>query len=177
MKGLTKYFLAPALLLLSGCSETVNIPAVTGFDAGRYMGTWYEIARLPNRFEKGMTEVSAEYSLRPDGGIKVVNSGMKDGEKRSVTGVAYPAGRKGEGLLKVSFFRPFYGAYRIIKLSPDYRYSVVTGSGMSYLWILARDRELPRRELEEIMAFLRAHRFAVKDLLWSWRPAETSASE
>ena len=177
MKGLTRYFLAPVLLLFAGCSESVKIPAVTGFDATRYMGTWYEIARLPNRFEKGMTEVSATYSPRPDGGIAVVNSGLKDGVRKTVTGVAYPAGKKGEGLLKVSFFRPFYGAYRIIKLAPDYRYSVVTGSDPSYLWILARERELSERELDEIMTFLRARDFAVERLLWSWRTAETSASE
>ena len=169
MKELARYLLAPVFLLFAGCSESVRIPAVTGFDAERYMGTWYEIARLPNRFEKGMVEVSATYSLRPDGGIKVVNSGLKDGVRKSVTGVAYAAGEKGEGLLKVSFFRPFYGAYRIIKLSPEYRYSVVAGSDPSYLWILARERELPGRELDEIMTFLRVHGFSVEKLLWSWR--------
>jgi len=177
MKEFAKYLLVPAFLLFAGCSESVKIPAVTGFDANRYMGTWYEIARLPNRFEKGMVEVSAAYSPRPGGGIKVVNNGVKNGEKISVTGVAYFAGKKDEGLLKVSFFRPFYGAYRIIKLSPDYRYSVVTGSDMSYLWILARSRELPETELDGIMTFLRAHGFAVENLLWSWRPSEASASE
>ena len=168
---MTKYFFVPVLLLFAGCSGSVKIPAVTGFDAERYMGTWYEVARLPNRFEKGMTGVIAVYSLRPDGRVDVVNSGVKDGVKKSVTGVAYLAGKTGEGLLKVSFFRPFYGPYRIIKLSPDYRYSVVTGADPSYLWILARERELSERDLDEILTFLRARGFAVEKLIWPWRPA------
>ncbi|MBQ7206183.1 MAG: lipocalin family protein [Lentisphaeria bacterium] len=155
--------------VLAGCSHPADIPAVTDFDAARYMGTWYEIARLPNRFEEGMTEVRAEYSPRPGGGIAVVNSGVKNGEKKSVTGVAYPAGKPGEGLLQVSFFRPFYGAYRIIKLAPDYRYSVVTGRDPSYLWILARERALPERDLEEILSFLRQKGFPAEKLLWPWR--------
>lgn len=155
--------------VLGGCSRPAAIPVVTDFDAGRYMGTWYEIARLPNRFEEGMLQVRAEYSPRPGGGIAVVNSGVKDGVKKSVTGVAYPAGKPGEGLLEVSFFRPFYGAYRIIKLAPDYRYSVVTGRDPSYLWILARERALPERDLEEILSFLRQKGFPVEKLLWSWR--------
>ena len=86
MKQLANGVFVFFLLIISGCAEGPDIPVVTGFDAARYMGQWYEIARLPNRFEKGMTEVRAVYSLRPDGRIDVVNSGMKDGRKKSITG-------------------------------------------------------------------------------------------
>jgi apolipoprotein D and lipocalin family protein len=130
-------------ILMSGC---VNIPEnvspVSGFDIDRYLGTWYEIARLDHSFERGLERVTAEYSLRDDGGIKVVNKGLDPQKNRwkEAIGKAYFVGDSNLGSLKVSFWGPFYGAYNIIDLDKEnYSYSLVCGPNKSYLWILARE--------------------------------------
>lgn len=156
------------LLLLAGCSPSVKtqIPAVTGFDVQRYLGRWYEVARLPNTFERGMTDVSAEYTLRPDGKIQVLNSGMKNGKLKKISGIARFAGASDRGELEVSFFRPFYGAYRIIRLTPDYSVACVMGSDTHLAWILARKPFLPEKEMKNAVDFLRTHGFAVENLIY-----------
>jgi apolipoprotein D and lipocalin family protein len=130
-------------IFISGC---VNIPEnvspVTGFDIGQYLGTWYEIARLDHSFERGLEKVTAEYSLRDDGGIKVVNKGLDPHKNRwkEVIGKAYFVGDSNFGSLKVSFWGPFYSSYNIIALDKkNYSYSMVCGPNKSYLWILARE--------------------------------------
>jgi apolipoprotein D and lipocalin family protein len=130
-------------IFISGC---VNIPEnvspVTGFDIGQYLGTWYEIARLDHSFERGLEKVTAEYSLRDDGGIKVVNKGLDPHKNRwkEVIGKAYFEGDSNFGSLKVSFWGPFYSSYNIIALDKkNYSYSMVCGPNKSYLWILARE--------------------------------------
>ncbi|NLF92474.1 MAG: hypothetical protein GX564_01195 [Oligosphaeraceae bacterium] len=146
--------LGAGIMLLAGCSSlptTSHIPAVTGFDAARYMGKWYEIARLPNRFERGMSKCTAEYSLRDDGKVQVVNSGLKDGKPKSASAVAIFAGEPSTGELRVSFFRPFYGSYRIIHLEPDYSVAVVTANTANYYWLLARTPTLPAADLERYL--------------------------
>ena len=134
-------FFIPILIL--GC---VNIPEnvspVIGFDIDRYLGTWYEIARLDHSFERGLEKVTAEYSLRDDGGIKVVNKGFDSQKKRwkEAIGKAYFVGDSNLGSLKVSFWGPFYSSYNIIDLDKkNYSYSLVCGPNKSYLWILARE--------------------------------------
>jgi len=134
-------FFIPILIL--GC---VNIPEnvspVTGFDIDQYLGTWYEIARLDHSFERGLEKVTAEYSLRDDGGIKVVNKGFdpKKNRWKETIGKAYFIDDSSIGRLKVSFWGPFYGAYNIIDLDKEnYSYSLVCGPNKSYLWILARE--------------------------------------
>lgn len=132
--------------LLSGCvGIPANVRAVEDFDAKRYVGTWYEIARLENRFEKGLEKVAAEYSLRDDGGLTVVNRGYdpKKGRWKEATGKAYFVGPPTRGRLKVSFFGPFYGAYNVIDLDEDYGWSLVCGKDHAYLWILSRTPPLP----------------------------------
>jgi apolipoprotein D and lipocalin family protein len=130
-------------ILMSGC---VNIPEnvspVSGFDIDRYLGTWYEIARLDHSFERGLERVTAEYSLRDDGGIKVVNKGLDPQKNRwkEAIGKAYFVGDSNLGSLKVSFWGPFYSSYNIIALDKEnYSYSMVCGPNKSYLWILARE--------------------------------------
>ena len=117
-----------SVLLLQACSQLPeNIEPVTDFDVNRYLGTWYEIARLDHSFERGLQQVTAEYSLRDDGGIKVVNRGF-DTQKQEwdeATGKAYFVGDKNIGQLKVSFFGPFYGGYNIIALDEAYQYAMV----------------------------------------------------
>lgn len=134
------------LLLLQGCTGAPSgIKPVEGFDVKRYLGTWYEIARLDHRFEKNLIKVTATYSQREDGGIKVVNRGydIKKKKWRSAVGRAYFVGKKTTGQLKVSFFGPFYGGYTIIVLDKKaYRYALVSGPNRKYLWILARDKVL-----------------------------------
>ncbi len=128
-------------LLLAGCVDKPdNINPVKPFDGQRYLGKWYEIARLDHSFERGLSQVTADYSMREDGGIKVINRGYKDENKewKESEGKAYFVGAKDEGYLKVSFFGPFYGSYIVFDLAPDYGYSLVSGPDKSYLWILSR---------------------------------------
>jgi apolipoprotein D and lipocalin family protein len=133
-------------LLFSGCvGLPENIVPVDDFHVERYLGKWYEIARLDHSFERGLTSVTAEYSLRPDGGIRVDNRGYsaKEGKWKWAEGKAYFAARPDQGFLRVSFFGPFYGSYVILELDRDrYSYALVCGPDRSYLWILARSPRL-----------------------------------
>lgn len=128
-------------LLVTGCASLPEgVEPVSNFDLNAYLGTWYEIARTDNRFEKGLEQVTAEYSLRDDGGVKVVNKGystIKE-EWKEIEGKAYPVRGADEGHLKVSFFGPFYSAYGIFELDPKGQYAFVSGANRSYLWLLAR---------------------------------------
>lgn len=153
-------------MILTGCAaSTSEIGAVENFEPERYMGIWYEIARLPHSFEHGLDYVRAEYSLQPDGSIRVVNRGMREGKPRSVTGKAKLKDRNsGKGELKVSFFGPFYGAYRIIELAPDYSYAVVTGSRKDFLWILNRTPRMPEPLLDGIRDRLKTLGFETEKL-------------
>ena len=154
-------FLIAAITLCFGCGKkvTTGIPAVKEFDVNRYCGKWYEIARLPNWFEKGMEQVTAHYSLRKDGMVNVVNTGIKNGKKRSISGVARLVGEPTEGELEVSFQWPFWGSYRIIQLDRDYTIAVVCGNSWDYLWILARSPEISLADLNKILEFLRQRGF------------------
>ena len=134
-----------ALFTLVGCTSvqsTKDIPAVKNFEAARYMGVWHEIARLPKWFERDLERVTATYAMDGDT-LLITNRGWRDGEKKVSTAVGCFAGAADEGALRVSFFRPFYGDYRIIWLSPEYDLAMVTGGDRSSLWILARDKNLP----------------------------------
>ena len=142
---------------------------VTGFDLNRYLGTWHEIARLDHRFERGMSHVTATYSMREDGGVKVVNRGYKvaDGEWEEATGKAYFVGESDVGQLKVSFFGPFYGAYNIIELEREnYQYALVVGPDLKYLWILARSPDLDQRLVTALVDKARQLNFPVDDLIF-----------
>ncbi|MBN1470677.1 MAG: lipocalin family protein [Syntrophaceae bacterium] len=134
------------VLFLAGCvSVPENITPVDNFSLERYLGKWYEIARLDHSFERGLSSVSAEYSLRPDGGVRVINRGYSQKEKKwkEIEGRGYFVDRKNAGFLKVSFFGPFYGSYVVFDLDRDhYSYSLVCGPDKSYLWILARAPQL-----------------------------------
>ena len=122
-----------------GCAtKPDHIKPVTNFDAKQYVGKWYEIARFDNSFEKGMTDVYAEYSLKPNGAIQVVNSGIKSetGKRVYAKGVAKFVKDPTIGYLKVSFFRPFYGAYVVFQVDDAYEYAYVAGNNTNYLWLL-----------------------------------------
>lgn len=129
-----------AVLTTSCTGVPEGVQPVKPFELQRYLGEWHEIARLDHRFERGLTEVKANYSLMPDGGIKVVNSGYNAQEDQwdSAEGKAYFVDDTQQGRLKVSFFGPFYGGYNIAKLEPDYSMALVVGPSLDYAWILAR---------------------------------------
>jgi len=118
-----------------------NVKPVDNFRAEKYLGRWYEIARLDHSFEKGLTRVTADYNLRDDGGLKVINRGysVKQSKWKEAEGKAYFVRGSDQGYLKVSFFGPFYGAYIVFDLDHEnYQYSLVCGPNKSYLWLLAR---------------------------------------
>lgn len=156
-------------LLLTGCTGIPEgVRPVTGFRLDRYLGTWHEIARLDHSFERGLTDVSATYSLRPGGGVAVLNRGYdaaKDQWKEAL-GRAYFLDGPGVGSLKVSFFGPFYGGYHVFALDPDYRWALVAGYDHDYLWILAREPQLPPSTLEDLLAKARKAGFATDALIF-----------
>jgi len=121
------------------------VSPVQNFQLERYLGQWYEIARLDHSFERGMSSVSATYSMREDGGVMVLNAGFMDDSKRwrQAEGKAYFVQAPDIGHLKVSFFGPFYGSYIIFELdSVDYQYAFVAGMDTDYLWFLSRSPEV-----------------------------------
>ncbi len=130
------------ILLLMGCAGIPeNVQPVGHFKLEKYLGTWHEIARLDHSFERGLSRVTAEYSLRDDGGVRVLNRGYSalDSSWKEAEGKAYFVRSPDQGYLKVSFFGPFYGSYVIFELDHEnYQYSLVCGPDTSYLWILAR---------------------------------------
>lgn len=130
-----------SLLLVAGClGMPQGVTPIKDFNLSRYLGTWYEIARLDHSFERGLEQVTAEYSLRDDGGVKVLNRGFssKTGEWSDAEGKAYFVEDEKQGYLKVSFFGPFYGSYVIFELDENYQYAFVSGNTTSYLWLLSR---------------------------------------
>lgn len=146
-----------------------GLKPVDGFDVNRYVGTWYEIARLDQRFERGLDNISAHYSLADDGGLKVLNQGRQQetGEWRKAEGKAYFIDQPTVGRLKVSFFGPFYGSYNIIALDKEnYHYAMVTGRDRSYLWILAKTKTLPKEILDALIENAKSQGFDTGKLIW-----------
>jgi apolipoprotein D and lipocalin family protein len=158
-----------ALALMSACtSAPEGVHPVGGFELERYLGTWYEIARLDHSFERGLSQVTAQYSLREDGGVTVLNRGYdaKKGEWRSAEGKAFFMADPDVGHLKVSFFGPFYGAYVVVELDPDYRYALVSGPDRGYLWILARSPDLPQADIDRLVAHAAGLEFPIEELIF-----------
>lgn len=160
------------LLFLSGLCGCAHIPegveAVRGLEPERYLGSWFEIARLENRFERGLVNVSAEYSMNGDGSIRVVNRGF-DPERnlwKEAVGRAYFVEGPDLGRLRVSFFRPFYGSYNIIELDKqNYSHAMVCGDTRDYLWILARTRTLPDEVINSLVLKAGTLGFSTNSLL------------
>ncbi|MBN1364681.1 MAG: lipocalin family protein [Syntrophaceae bacterium] len=158
------------LLLLAGCvSVPENVKPVDDFNIERYLGKWYEIARLDHSFERGLTSVSAEYSLRPDGGLRVINRGYskKEGKWKEIEGKGYFVRSKDQGFLKVSFFGPFYGSYVVFDLDKaNYSYALVCGPDKSYLWILARSPQMDDKLKRHLVDKAAALGFATDKLIF-----------
>lgn len=160
-----------SLTALAGCASTrppAGVTVVAPFDVKRYEGRWYELARLDHRFERGLSQVSATYTLQPDGSVKVVNRGFDAaaGRWREATGRALFTGSTSTGSLKVSFFGPFYGGYHVAALSPEYQWSLVVGPDLGYCWILARERHLSATQREAIVNHAKALGVATEALIW-----------
>ena len=149
-----KKILLVLVLLLTGCvGIPENVKPVDNFKLEKYLGKWYEIARLDHRFERGLSRITADYSLRDDGGVRVLNRGYsaKDNEWKEAEGKAYFVKGTDQGYLKVSFFGPFYGSYIVFELDQEnYQYSLVCGPNKSYLWILARGPEI-KEDIKDIL--------------------------
>lgn len=158
------------LFLLAGCvGMPPGVQPVGDFKVERYGGTWYEIARLDHSFERGMSRVTAEYSLREDGGLEVLNRGYADDAQtwKQIEGKAYFVQNPDLGHLKVSFFGPFYGSYVVFDLdAQDYRYALVSGPDLSYLWLLSRSPTLDMATQNRLLAKAAAAGFDTSKLIF-----------
>jgi len=141
-------------VFITGCTGIPEgVKPVDNFKLEKYLGKWYEIARLDHSFEQGLTRVTANYSLREEGGLRVINRGYsaKENKWKEAEGKAYFVKGSDQGYLKVSFFGPFYGAYIVFELDHEnYQYSLVSGPDKSYLWLLARGPEI-REDIKDIL--------------------------
>lgn len=160
-----------SLLSLSvGCTTLPEqVKPVDHFELSRYLGTWYEIARLDHRFERGLTRVQAQYALNADGSVQVINRGYDPVRQRwqQATGVAKFMGSSDTGLLKVSFFRPFYGTYAVFALDQaNYQYAVISGPSHDYLWILARTPTLTDPLKQQLVEKAQAAGFDTQQLIF-----------
>lgn len=156
------------LFLLAGCTGVPKgIEPVTGFNQERYLGTWYEIARLDHSFEEGLSRVSAEYTPNDDGSIKVLNRGYNQakGEWEEAEGRALFVEDSDVAHLKVSFFGPFYSSYVVFDLDEDYSKAYISGYNRKYLWFLSRTPQVSEAELEAFKAHATARGFDLEDLI------------
>jgi len=170
MRHLTRLaIIVLAVITLSACTGTPSgVEPVNGFEAERYAGRWYEIYRLDHRFERGLTHVTAEYQLRDDGKVSVINRGFDPGECEwsEIEGSARFLGDTDTGSLAVSFFFGISGGYHVIALDhEDYGYAMVSGPTRDYLWILARDPELDEEIIDRLLGQAAELEFPTDELI------------
>lgn len=150
-------------LLLGGClGMPQDVKPVNNFELNQYLGTWYEIARLDHSFERGLSNVTAEYRLKDDGGVTVINRGYskEEGEWQQAEGKAYFVEQTDIGYLKVSFFGPFYGSYVVFELDEEqYQYAFVAGPNTDYLWLLSRTPEVDPDLVAKFMSMAKQRGF------------------
>ena len=166
----SKHSVLVLLVLLNACSwNPEGITPIENFEIERYLGTWYEIARLDHSFERGLDNVTAEYVRRDDGGIEVINRGF-DKDKNTwaqAVGKAYFTGDNKTGQLRVSFFGPFYSGYNIIELDNDqYQYALVCGPNRNFLWVLSRTSKLAPSIREQLLTKAERLGFDVNKLIY-----------
>lgn len=167
MKKIILFLLS--FLSLGGCADTpvtVDNSTVKQLDLKRFMGRWYEIARYDHKFERGMTNVTATYTLLDNGRIKVVNEGLKDGRRKTVDGRAKLPDASQPGRLKVSFFLWFYADYYVLDIAPDYSYVLVGSSSDKYLWIMSRTPSLPKPVTDSLLDNLKRRGYDTTKLIW-----------
>ncbi|WP_145508472.1 lipocalin family protein [Yersinia alsatica] len=170
MRLWSKLSVLTATLLSVACGVTPpkDVKIVDNFQLSRYLGTWYEIARLDHSFERGLDHVTANYSLRDDGGVKVVNRGynVKKQQWQESVGKAYFIGSPQQASLKVSFFGPFYGGYNVIDLDDEYQHALIAGPNRDYLWILSRTPTIDTQTQQRLVAVAQHYGFPVDKLIW-----------
>ena len=157
------------LIVLFSCATIPkNATAVKSFEKEKYLGKWYEIARLDFRFEKGLNNTTAEYVSKENDNIKVVNRGYnpKKDKWSEAIGKAKFVNQDNIAMLKVSFFGPFYGGYNVIALDPDYNYALVAGSSLKYLWILSRTTTIPEDIKTNYLKIAEEIGYNTSELLW-----------
>ena len=162
-----KFFLMALVVSLFGAcdaSSKVDNSTVKSVDLDRYLGSWYEIAKFDHSFERGLDYAMARYTLRDDGKIDVLNTGIKDGRAKDAKGIAKTTDVP--GLLRVSFFGPFFSDYRIMMLDEDYQYVLVGGSTDKYLWILSRTPVLDDATKSLILAEADRRGYDTNRLIW-----------
>lgn len=161
--------LAFFLLALNACSSIPKTArAVDNFELNRYLGTWYEIARLDFKYEKDLNNTSAQYQLDKDGKVKVLNSGYNyiKQEWTSADGKAKFRDESDVAALKVSFFGPFYSGYNVVALDSDYTYALIAGKNLDYLWILSRTKEIPSSIKAEYLKIATDIGYDTSRLIW-----------
>jgi apolipoprotein D and lipocalin family protein len=165
-----KYSIVLLALILSGClGMPEGITPVNNFELEKYLGKWYEIARLDHSFERGLDSVTAQYSTRDDGGVKVINRGFntEENEWSEAEGKSFFVNDKEEGYLKVSFFAPFYGSYVIFELDKEnYQYAFVSGNTTSYLWLLARTPTVSEEVIDKFLNRSRELGFNIEEIIF-----------
>lgn len=164
-----RYLVMLFMILFAGCSMKMPqaVKPVDKFELSNYLGTWYEIARLDHSFERGLEQISATYTLRGDGGVKVLNRGynVEKGEWKEAVGKAYFVKSPDTGFLKVSFFGPFYGSY--IVMDTDYKtYTMISGPDKSYFWILSRTKSLDKKVFERLISQAKSAGFDTDALIY-----------
>ncbi len=171
-----KLLLMISALVLTGCLGMPNyVEPVKDFKLDRYLGKWYEIARLDHSFERGLTQVSAEYSLKPDGGVKVINRGYSAAKQewKEAEGKAYFVNGENEAYLEVSFFGPFYGSYVVFGLDQqNYQYAFISGPDTDYLWLLARTPTVSPEVIKQFVDMASARGFDTDSLIYVEQQAE-----
>ena len=164
-------FALVAATLAAACTGAPDGVTPVRFDPDRYLGTWYEIARLDHRFQRGDVAATAIYALNADGSIAVTNRGWRpDGTERSVTGRARFLGPRDVASLAVTFRWPFEGGYHVIRLDPDYQIALVSGPTRDYLWLLARTPTLPESVVQDWLAFAAGLGYPVERIIRSQPP-------
>ena len=157
--------MALVAMFISSCNSTeIDNSTVKSVDLNRYLGSWYEIAKYDHVFERGLDYAMANYTLREDGKIDVLNTGIKDGRAKDAKGIAKTTNIP--GLLKVSFFGPVYSDYRIMMLDTNYQYVLVGGSNDKYLWILSRTPQLDDATRSLILAEANRRGYDTGKLIW-----------
>ncbi|WP_372778270.1 lipocalin family protein [Litorivivens sp.] len=156
-------------LFLSACmGMPEKVQPVDNFELQRFLGTWYEIARLDHSFERGLSQVTAQYTLKDNGMVEVKNQGFDTDKKKwkDAIGKAKLAGDTDEGYLKVSFFGPFYSSYVIFELGSNYDYAFVSGFNTDYLWLLARKPEISEELKQRFIAEAQKRGFDTQQLIF-----------
>ena len=166
MKPIARMILVTSLALAAGCASTLKVDntPVAALDLSCYLGEWYEIARFDHSFERGVEQAKAKYSLKDDGTIEVVNSGIKNGKPKTAIG----KGKKTDtpALLRVSFFGPFYADYRVMLIDKDYTYALVGSGSANYLWLLSRTPGLSETVKSELLAEAQRRGYDTDKLIW-----------